>query len=50
MVIYNNLGQIIKRRKIPEDNKIDITNLKQGLFIIELETKELTYRFKVLKE
>lgn len=48
-LIYNSLGQIVISQ-ISIDNKIDISGLEQGLYIIELTSKGLKYRFKFIKE
>lgn len=47
--IYNYLGKIVESQ-IPTENKIDITSLEQGIYIIELELEEFKRRYKILKE
>jgi hypothetical protein len=48
-LIYNSLGQVVKRQ-IPINNKIDIFGLEHGIYIVELASDGLKYRFKFIKE
>lgn len=47
--IYNYLGKIVESQ-LPTENKIDITSLEQGIYIIELESDGFKCRYKILKE
>lgn len=45
--IYNQLGQKVLQRKV-KNNKVDISSLEQGLYIIELVTDKIKSRQKLI--
>ena len=47
LTIYNQLGQNVLHLNI-QSNKIDISNLEQGIYIIELTSNELKIRKKIV--
>lgn len=47
IAIYNQLGQKVLHQITPR-NKIDISTLEQGLYIIELQSNELKSRIKIM--
>jgi hypothetical protein len=46
--IYNNLGQEVMNIKLPDSNRIDVSQLSDGLYILKLNTKN-TEKLKSLK-
>ncbi len=48
-LIYNSLGQAVKKQESVYD-KINITGLEQGVYIVELTSQGLKYRFKFVLE
>jgi hypothetical protein len=48
--IYNNIGQIINEQNIENNEQINVSNLKEGIYIIKATTKNHTYTGKFIKK
>jgi type IX secretion system substrate protein len=46
--VFNEAGQLIIQKKISADNAVDLTELSQGLYLIQL-SNEKTKTFKIIK-
>ena len=49
VIIYNHLGQKVLSAK-PVNNMIDVSNLKSGIYFIDLEAKDWRGRTKLIKQ
>jgi hypothetical protein len=49
VIIYNHLGQKFLTAK-PENNTVDVSGLKAGMYMIEVKTKDFNSRQKLIKQ
>ncbi|WP_181368961.1 T9SS type A sorting domain-containing protein [Flavobacterium pallidum] len=47
VAVFNNVGQLVLERKIGADNSIDLTDLAQGIYMIQLSNQKQA--FKIIK-